>query len=196
MTDRSYQKVVRLLANERFRCADNVAALICLLPYPSRSLFLYSSLYPFALHISPHHVGWPRPAYFVFFGAWHLPRLQQSSSSPAPIRECLAPSYTPPPLPACRIPAIPAPILIAIANRCQNASMQSAALRSCCLLPPLPSSSIPPLFLFTCCCSCCSLCSLFLLLLLLPSCSCCSLTNCVASSLDKPQEEPVATRLP
>lgn len=188
MTDRSYQKVVRLLANERFRCADNVAALICLPPYPSLSLPPHSS------HISPHHVGWPRPAYFVFFGAWHLPRLQQSSSSPAPIRECLPPlpSDTPPPLPACRIPAIPAPILIAIANRCQNASMQSAALRSCCLLPPFPSSSTPPLFLFTCC----SLCSLFLLLLLLPSCSCCSLTNCVASSLDKPQEEPVATRLP
>lgn len=193
MTDRSYQKVVRLLANERFRCADNVAALICLLPYPSLALSLHTSLYPFALHISPHHVGWPRPAYFVFFGAWHLPRLQQSSSSPAPIRECLPPS---PPLPARRIPAIPAPILIAIANRCQNASMQSAALRSCCLLPSLPSSSTPPLFLFTCCCSCCSLCSLFLLLLLLPSCSCCSLTNCVASSLDKPQEEPVATWLP
>lgn len=156
---------------------------------------LYSSLYPFALHISPHHVGWPRPAYFVFFGAWHLPRLQQSSSSPAPIRECLPPSYTPPPRPACRIPAIPAPILIAIANRCQNASMQSAALRSCCLLPLSLLLHFQSLFLFTCC-SCCSLCSLFLLLLLLPSCSCCSLTNCVASSLGKPQEEPVATRLP
>lgn len=195
MTDRSYQKVVRLLANERFRCADNVAALICLLPYPSRSLSLLLPLPLCFTHLSP-------PCWLASSSLLCVFRCLAFASLAAILllactntRMPATPSYTPPPLPACRIPAIPAPILIAIANRCQNASMQSAALRSCCLLPLSLLLHFQSLFLFTCC-SCCSLCSLFLLLLLLPSCSCCSLTNCVASSLDKPQEEPVATWLP
>lgn len=203
MTDRSYQKVVRLPANERFRCADNVAALISFPP----SLSLYSSLppsAPFLYSSLPSLIsGLVQPTLcFSVLGiclARSNPLLLLACTNtqmPAPS----APSLLPP-FPACRIPAIPAPILIAIANRCQNASMQSAALRSCCLPfhSPFFLNSPPPAppLLFTCC-SCCSLCSLFLLLLLLPSCSCCSLTNCAASSLseDKPQEEPVATWLP
>lgn len=123
---------------------------------------------------------------FASLAAIHLLHLACTNTQmPAPS----SPPLLHPPLPACHIPAIPAPILIAIANRCQNASMQSAALRSCCLPchSPLFLQYLPPslvfLFLYTCC-SCCSLCSLFLLLLL-PSCSCCSLTNCVASSLSR-----------
>lgn len=151
--------------NERFRCADNVAALICLpgCSFSPFSLLLSLSLLP--LTLSAQHDRWPRPAYFVFFGAWHLPRSQQSS--PAPIRmqsRSSCPAPCPHPLPTlCSAYRIPAPILIAIANRCQNASMQSAALRSCCLrllassclllllhlLPPDPHPlPLPAAFLF------------------------------------------------
>lgn len=140
MTDRSYQKVVRLPANERFRCADNVAALISfpLTAYPplSHSTPLSLSLCPPFLYSSlPSLIsGLVQPTLcFSVLGICF------ARSNPLLLLACTntqmpTPSATLlPPFPACRIPAIPAPILIAIANRCQNASMQSAALRSCCL---------------------------------------------------------------
>lgn len=131
MTDRSYQKVVRLRLT-----SDSAAPTMSLLLSVSLAVLSLpspcSSLFP---SLSAQHDRWPRPAYFVFFGAWHLPRSQQSS--PAPIRmpsRSSCPASALPPLPTLRSAyRIPAPILIAIANRCQNASMQSAALRSCCL---------------------------------------------------------------
>lgn len=168
MTDRSYQKVVRLPANERFRCADNVAALISFPP----SLSLYSSLppsAPFLYSSLPSLIsGLVQPTLcFSVLG------ICLARSNPLLLLACTntqMPAPSPPlltPFPACRIPAIPAPILIAIANRCQNASMQSAALRSCCLPfhspfflnspPPWSSPAAPAAAYAPCSCCCCCL---------------------------------------
>lgn len=196
MTDRSYQKVVRLQANERFRCADNVAALIsCLLPsipplslYPPLSAcapFLYSSL-------PSLFTGLVQPTLcFSVLGIC----LARSNPPPAPRLHQYAnacPLFTPSPPP-------PSACLPHTCHTCPNTDRNRESLpkrfyakcRASIMLPALPLPPLPPipppslvfLFLYTCC-SCCSLCSLFLLLLL-PSCSCCSLTNCVASSLSR-----------
>lgn len=110
--------------NERFRCADNVAALICLPPRSPPSLL--SSLTP-----CPARSVASSSLLCVFrcLAFASLAAILASTNTNA-VEEQLPLSLSTLPRSAYRIPA---PIQIAIANRCQNASMQSAALRSCCL---------------------------------------------------------------
>lgn len=141
--------------------------------HPLSMVILTLPLPTLSLHPSPCHDRWPRPAYFVFFGAWHLRCLQQL---------ILAPDSVLAPVPAPVHAPSPIPIAMRGLNadrnrkRCQNASMQSAALRSCCLFHPFSSlcnNNCSFSFSFSC--------SIFLLL---SSCSCSSLTNCAAFGQD------------